>query len=80
MAKINLQTASERAIQKTAESTGDSIGNKIANKITEVSKNSHQNNAETVANENDEVIPKVRYISFEERQKNYWWSKINLIV
>ena len=70
MAKINLQTASERAIQTTAESTGDLIGNKIANKIIGVSKNSHQNNAETVANKNDEVIPKERYISLEERQKN----------
>ena len=66
-----MQTATEREIQKPAESTGDSIGNKIANKITGVSKNSHQNNAETVANENVEVIPKERYISLEERQKNY---------
>ena len=33
-----IQTASERAFQKTAEATGDLIGNKIADKITSVSK------------------------------------------
>ena len=45
------------------------IGNKIANRITKVSKNSQQNNSETVTNENDKEIPKERYISPEERQK-----------
>ena len=35
-------------------------------KITKFSKNS-----ETVTNENDKEIPKERYISPEERQKNY---------
>ena len=48
------------------------IGNKIANKFTEISKNSQQNNSETVTNENDKEmpkdIPKERYISPEERQ------------
>ena len=39
-------------------------------KITKVSKNSQQNNSETVTNENDKEIPKERYISLEERQKN----------
>ena len=34
-----------------------------------VSKNSQQNNSETVTNENDKEIPKERYISPEERQK-----------
>ena len=47
-------------------------GNKIANKFTEISKNSQQNNSETVTNENDKEmpkeIPKERYISPEERQ------------
>ena len=38
-------------------------------KITKVSKNSQQNNSETVTNENDKEIPKERYISPEERQK-----------
>ena len=45
------------------------IGNKIANKIPGVSKNSPQNNSETVANEHDKEIPKGRYIFPEERQK-----------
>ena len=34
------------------------------------SKNSQQNNLETLINENDKEIPKERYISLEERQKN----------
>ena len=34
-----------------------------------VSKNSQQNNSETVINEHDKEIPKERYISPEERQK-----------
>ena len=37
-------------------------------KITKVSKNLHQNNSETVTNENDKEIPKERYMSPEERQ------------
>ena len=43
--------------------------NRIA-KITKVSKNTQQNNSETVTNENDKEIPKERYISPEETQKN----------
>ena len=61
-----LKTTSNRAIKKTAEATGDSIGVKIANRITKVSKNSQQNNSETVTNERDKKIPKERYISSEE--------------
>ena len=38
-------------------------------KITKVSKNSLQNNSETVTNENGKEIPKVRFISPEKRQK-----------
>ena len=34
-----------------------------------VSKNSQQNNSETVTNEHDKEIPKERYISPEETQK-----------
>ena len=63
------ETASKRAIQKTAEATGDLVGNKIADRITEISKNSQQNNLETIANKNDKEIPYERYISPEERQK-----------
>ena len=59
--------------QKTADATGDLIGNKIAHKITQILKNSQQTqrNSETVTSENDKEIPEVRYISPEERQKNY---------
>ena len=39
---------------------------------TKASKSLQWNNSETVSNQND----KERYISPEERQKN-WWSKIN---
>ena len=45
------------------------IANKIANKITKLSKNSQQNNSETVTNEHDKEIPKERYVSLEERQE-----------
>ena len=45
------------------------IGNKIAEKTTKVSRNSQQNNSETITNEHDKEIPKERYISSEERQK-----------
>ena len=64
------KTASKRAIQKTAEATEDLIGKKIANKITKISKNSQQNNSETVTNEHNKVIVKERYISPEERQES----------
>ena len=45
------------------------IDNIIADWIVKVSKNSQQNNSETVTNENDKKIPKERYISPEKRQK-----------
>ena len=56
------KTSSKRVFQKTAEATGDLTGIKIANKIMEVSKNSQQNNSETVTNEHDKEIPEKRYI------------------
>ena len=59
----------QKIIQKTAEATGDLIGNKIADKITKLSKNSQQNNSETVTNEHDKEIPKEKYVSPEERQE-----------
>ena len=52
-----LQTSSKRVIQKTAEGTDNLIGNKISKKITKVSKNSQQNNSETVTNKHDNEIP-----------------------
>ena len=45
------------------------IDNIIADWIVKVSKNSQQNNSETVTNENDKKIPKKSYISPDERQK-----------
>ena len=71
-----LKTSSKRIIQKTAEATGDLIGNKIAGavaerydgKITKVSKNSQQNNSETVTNNHDnEYLKKDIYL----QKKNY---------
>ena len=65
------KTASKREIKKnkTVEATGDLIDNKIADRIMKVSKNSQQNNSETVTKEHDKEILKERYISAEERQK-----------
>ena len=51
------ETASKRAIQKTVEATGDLVGNKIADRITEISKNSEENNLETITNKYDKEIP-----------------------
>ena len=53
------------------------IGNKIADavaksyegKVAKVTRNSQQNNSETITNENDKEIPKERYISPEKRQE-----------
>ena len=39
-------------------------------KITKISKNSQQNNSETVSNENDKSIPKERYISSDNNGNN----------
>ena len=64
-----LKTTSKGVIHKTAEASGFLTGNKIPNRITKLSQNSHQNNSQTVTNENDKEVPKERYISPEERQK-----------
>ena len=45
------------------------IINKITNKITKVSKNSQQNNSDTVTDKHDKEIPKERYTSPEKTQK-----------
>ena len=52
------KTTSKRETQKPAEATGDLITNKTSDNITKVSKNSQQNNSETVTNVNDKEIPK----------------------
>ena len=41
------------------------IGNKIANKVTKISKDSQQNNSQTVTNEHDKGITKEMYVSPE---------------
>ena len=72
------KTASKGAIQKTAEAIYDFIGNKIVDVVAnsyndrarEVSKNSQQNNSETVTNKHDKEISKEKYISPEEIQEN----------
>ena len=63
------KTASKGAIQNTAEATGDLNSNSIANKIIKVSKNSQQNNSETVTNEHDKEIPEERYINLKKDKK-----------
>ena len=57
----------KRFIWKSAEAIGGLIGDKIANKITKVSKNSQQNNLETVTNENDKEMPKERFLKRDKR-------------
>ena len=74
-----LKTSSKTAIQKSAEATGDLIGNKISNKIAKVSKNSQQNNSETVTNKHDKEIPKERHI-FIKKTINCCWFKIKMIL
>ena len=64
-----LKTAQKKVIKKNpAEQTGEFNGNKIANRIMEISKNSQQNNSETVSNDHDREVPKERYVSPKERQ------------
>ena len=55
-ATVTFKTASKRAIQKALEATGYLNGIKIPNKITKISKNSQQNNSETVTVGNDKEI------------------------
>ena len=64
-----LKSSSKRVLQKTAEATDDLIGNKITNKIVKLSKNSQQNNLETVRNENDKKIAtKDMYLQKKDKQ------------
>ena len=53
------KTACKKILKKTAKATGDLIGNKSADKITSASQSDEDNNG----------IPKERYISPKERQK-----------
>ena len=62
-----LKIAGKRAIQKTAEASGDLVGNFIADNITS---NSKKTASEPHSNAVNNEIPKERYISPQERQKN----------
>ena len=55
------KTAGKEILKETAKATGDLIGSKIADKIT-----AKPHNKDEVIN----GIPKERYISLKERQKN----------
>ena len=65
----SLKASLKRIIQKIAEATSDLIGYKITDRIIKVSRNSQQNNSETVTNEHDKEIFKEKYVSPEERQE-----------
>ena len=67
-----LKTTSKTEIQKAAQENGYLMGNRNADRIIKVSKNSKQNNSETVTNEHDKEIPKkgYRYIS-RRMTRNY---------
>ena len=47
----------------------DALAKSYDGRIMKVLQNSQQNNSETVTNENNQEIPKERYISPEKRQK-----------
>ena len=66
-ATVSLKASLKRIIQKIAEATSDLIGYKITDRIIKVSRNSQQNNSETVTNEHDKEIFKEKYVSPEER-------------
>ena len=57
-----VKIAGKKILKETAKATGDLISNKIADKIARASKKSY----DEVNNE----IPKERYVSPKERQKN----------
>ena len=61
LTKTFAKTAGKKILKETAKATGDLIGTKIAGKIT-----AKPHNKDEVINE----LPKERYISPKERQKN----------
>ena len=67
---LKLSQKEQLKIRKIVEATVDLIDNKITNRIAKVPKTLQQNNSERTANEHDKEIPKERYISPEEIQKN----------
>ena len=64
------KTAGKEILKETAKATGDLIGNKIADKIT--AKLSKKSQSDEVNN----GVPKERYISPKERQKNIYELKL----
>ena len=64
------KTDSKREIKKkTVEAAGDLIDNKIADRMMKVSKNSQQNNSETVTKEHDKEILKERNIYLQKKDR-----------
>ena len=64
------KTTFKRVIQKIAKATDDLTRNlKIADKIIKVSRNSQQNNSETVQNGHDKEISKERYIYLQKKDR-----------
>ena len=55
--QMHLKLLQKEQFKKKVEAAGDLIGNKIVGKITKVSKNSQQNNSESITNEHDKEIP-----------------------
>ena len=55
------------------------IGNKIAHRITKVSKNSQQNDSETVTNNHDKEVPKESHISPEEGQNSIYYLNNSIL-
>ena len=53
----------------TCNKIADAAAKDFHERIAKVSKNSKQNNSDTVTNEHEKEIPKERYISPEERQE-----------
>ena len=70
----------QKIINLIDNKTADVVANLYNGRITKVSKNSQQNDPETVTNENDKGIPEERYISPEGRQDIVGSFGINIIV
>ena len=66
---MHLKLLQKKSFKKTAEATGYLIGNKIADRINKVSRNSQQNNSETVINEHGKEIRKERCVSPKKMQE-----------
>ena len=63
-----LKLLQKEQFKKTVEAACDLISNRMYDKITKVWKDSHNNNSETIRNEDDKEICNETYIFLEERQ------------